>query len=59
MNNLKTNLANLCNRYGITSLYVFGSRAPEIEAIAASTLNSQFLHPPVCQTSLIRILYVH
>jgi len=35
MNNLKTNLADLCHRYGVTSLYVFGSRASEIAARVA------------------------
>ena len=35
MNDLQRNLANLCHRHGITSLYVFGSRAPEIAARAA------------------------
>ena len=29
MNNLQTNLADICRRYGVTSLYVFGSRASE------------------------------
>ena len=32
MNNLQRNLAEICCRYGVTSLYVFGSRAPEIAA---------------------------
>ena len=35
MNDLQRNLANLCHRHGITSLYVFGSRAPEIAARVA------------------------
>lgn len=29
MNDLQTKLAEICRRYGVTSLYVFGSRASE------------------------------
>ena len=32
MNDLQPKLADLCHRYGVTSLYVFGSRASEIAA---------------------------
>lgn len=32
MNDLQRKLAEICGRYGVTSLYVFGSRAPEIAA---------------------------
>ncbi len=32
MNDLQRKLANICHRYGVTSLYVFGSRASEIAA---------------------------
>ena len=32
MNDLQTKLAEICRRYGVTSLYVFGSRASEIVA---------------------------
>jgi predicted nucleotidyltransferase len=37
MNDLQTNLANICRRYGIVSLYAFGSRASE----AREVLNHQ------------------
>ena len=32
MNDLQRNLADICHRYSVTSLYVFGSRASEIAA---------------------------
>jgi len=32
MNDLYQNLAGICRRFGVTSLYVFGSRASEIAA---------------------------
>jgi predicted nucleotidyltransferase len=32
MNDLRTKLADICRRYGVTSLYVFGSRASEVAA---------------------------
>jgi len=32
MTDLQANLADICHRYGVTSLYVFGSRASEIAA---------------------------
>ena len=32
MNDLNLKLAEICRRYGVTSLYVFGSRASEIAA---------------------------
>ena len=32
MNDLQTKLAEICHRYGVTSLYAFGSRASEIAA---------------------------
>jgi predicted nucleotidyltransferase len=32
MNDLQRKLADICRRYGVTSLYVFGSRASEIAA---------------------------
>ena len=35
MNDLQRNLADICRRYGVTSLYVFGSRALEIAARVA------------------------
>jgi len=35
MNDLQQSLADLCRRYGVTSLYVFGSRASEIAARVA------------------------
>ena len=35
MNDLQRNLADICHRYGVTSLYAFGSRAPEIAARVA------------------------
>ena len=33
MNDLQTNLANICRRYGITTLYAFGSRAAEVREL--------------------------
>jgi len=35
MNDLQRKLADICRRYGVTSLYAFGSRAPEIAARVA------------------------
>jgi len=33
MNDLRTNLADICRRYGIASLYSFGSRASEVREL--------------------------
>ncbi len=33
MNDLQTNLADICRRYGVVSLYAFGSRAPEVRDV--------------------------
>ena len=35
MNNLHRKLAEICHRFGVTSLYVFGSRASEIVALVS------------------------
>ncbi|RPJ50473.1 MAG: hypothetical protein EHM23_35310 [Acidobacteria bacterium] len=33
MNDLRTNLGQLCRQFGVTSLYVFGSRAREVAGL--------------------------
>lgn len=47
MNDLQIKLADICRRYGVTSLYVFGSRASEIAARVAGVAGEHVVpaHP--------------